>query len=79
MKKREKSLTNRRAARRKDFKKIVMAKPVRLTIYQKKIFEYACDQLRSEEQDFNISEGRCLELIAAEYIAGVKSARHRKP
>ena len=52
-----------------------MARPIILTVEQKYIFNLACIRLRESEQDNNISDGRCLELIAAEYLSGVHNAR----
>ena len=47
-----------------------MAQAVRLTKEQRYIFDAACHRLRVAEDDLTISEGRCLELIAADFLAG---------
>jgi ParB-like chromosome segregation protein Spo0J len=43
--------------------------PVRLTAEQREVFERACEKLRGEASDAGIPEGRCLELIAAEFLS----------
>ena len=48
-----------------------MAAPVRLTNEQRYIFDAACHRLRQDEGAPQMTEGRCLELIAADYLAGV--------
>lgn len=45
------------------------APPVKLTEEQRVIFNRACAKVRQEDQD--ISEGRCLELICADFLAGM--------
>ena len=47
-----------------------MAQAVRVTKEQRYIFDAACHRLRVDENEMTISEGRCLELIAADYLAG---------
>lgn len=44
-------------------------KPVQLTQEQREVFNRACVKLR-ENHGEDLSEGRCLELIAADYLAG---------
>jgi hypothetical protein len=48
-----------------------MAASVRLTKEQRYIFDAACHRIRQDEGTPQMSEGRCLELIAADYLAGV--------
>lgn len=45
------------------------APPVKLTEEQRVIFNRACAKIREDDRD--ISEGRCLELICADFLAGV--------
>lgn len=52
-----------------------MAQAVRVTKEQRYIFDAACHRLRVAEEDLTISEGRCLELIAADYLAGATDER----
>ena len=47
-----------------------MGRPVRLTKPQRAIFDQACRLIRHQERDLSIKEGRILELIAADFIAG---------
>ena len=49
-----------------------MAQAVRVTKEQRYIFDAACHRLRVAENEMTISEGRCLELIAADFLAGAK-------
>jgi ParB-like chromosome segregation protein Spo0J len=44
-------------------------KPVQLTQDQRKIFDQACAQVRQNGSE-DYSEGRCLELMVADYLAG---------
>ncbi len=47
-----------------------MGRPVRLTKDQRSIVDRAMHMLRVAEEDHTISEGRCLELICGDFIAG---------
>ena len=47
-----------------------MGRPVRVTKEQRQTIDQAVHTLRQQEGDLNISEGRALELIAADFIAG---------
>ena len=44
-------------------------KPVQLTPEQRQVFDTACTKLRGASSE-DYSEGRCLELMAADYMAG---------
>jgi ParB-like chromosome segregation protein Spo0J len=43
--------------------------PLKLTAAQREIVDKAIDRVRQEAEDTNISEGRCVELICADYLA----------
>ncbi len=47
-----------------------MAKSIKLTVEQREVFAAAVDRIRNTEADKEISEGRCVEFFAAEYLAG---------
>lgn len=51
--------------------KLKFGKSVRLTEDQRKIIDLAISTLREEEGDLKLSEGRALELISSEYLAGL--------
>ena len=46
------------------------AAPIALTKGQREIFELAAQKIKDESDDQNMSEGRAVELIAADYSAG---------
>lgn len=46
-------------------------KGVKLTKEQREIFERVVSHIRKEENDNNMSEGRVLELISADFLAGI--------
>jgi len=48
------------------------ARPVALTQGQREVFEQAVANVRRTEDDPSISEGRVIELLAADYLAGVQ-------
>jgi hypothetical protein len=48
----------------------LMAEPIRLTAEQWAVVNAACERLRADEGDPSISTGRCLELIAANFLSG---------
>lgn len=43
---------------------------IRVTDAQLKIFQEAVNRIRDKEEDQTISEGRCLELVCADFLAG---------
>lgn len=47
-----------------------MGKPIKVTAEQRNIFDEAVSALRTRENDVAISEGRVLEMICADYLAG---------
>lgn len=47
-----------------------MGDPIDVTLEQRQVIEQACEALRIREKDPNITEGRCLELICADFLAG---------
>lgn len=44
-------------------------RPVLVSVEQRDVFERACEKMRQHEDDPEMSEGRCLELMAAEYLS----------
>lgn len=46
-------------------------KPIKVTYEQRELIDEAISLIRMQEQDYKMSEGRCLELLCADFIAGV--------
>jgi hypothetical protein len=46
------------------------APPIKLSAEQRQVFERACAHIRDMEGDPSITEGRCVELMAAEMLSG---------
>lgn len=49
--------------------KLESVRPINLTQEQREVFERAVSKFRSEDQSKDMSEGRCVELLAAMYLA----------
>jgi len=47
-----------------------MGKPIKLTYDQRELIDQAVNLIRMQEQDYKMSEGRCLELLSADFISG---------
>lgn len=47
-----------------------MGKPIHVTAAQREVIEEACGAVRAREGDASITEGRCLELLSADFLAG---------
>jgi hypothetical protein len=43
---------------------------ITLTVDQRKIFEQSASRIRDNEDDSEMSDGRCVELICADFLAG---------
>jgi len=43
---------------------------ITLTTEQREVFEQAASRLRDDEDDSEMSDGRCLELICADFLSG---------
>lgn len=52
-------------------KKPEKAKPIKVNNEQREIFELALDKMRTDTGDTSLTESRCVELLSAEYLAGV--------
>jgi ParB-like nuclease family protein len=52
-----------------------MGKPIKVTFEQREIIGEAVNILRLQEEDFRMSEGRALELICADFLAGIIQKR----
>lgn len=46
---------------------------IKLTVEQFEVVTRAMDRVRMETQQLDLSDGRCLELLAAEYLSGVNN------
>lgn len=55
---------------RDEDKPIPMGAPVRLTVEQRAVFDDALRRVRAQADQPDMSEGRCLELICGDYLAG---------
>jgi len=53
-----------------DFPLPDMGKPIHVTEEQREVFMRAADKVRADTDDQTITEGRCVELLAADYLAG---------
>ena len=51
-----------------------LAEPIRVTGEQRETIDFAIKVLRESEADPAMSEGRCLELLAADFISGMKGS-----
>ena len=49
---------------------IEMGKPIHVTAAQRSVIEEGCDRVRKSENDPSMKEGRCLELLTADWLAG---------
>lgn len=49
---------------------IEMGKPIHVTAAQRSVIEEGCDKVRKGENDPSMKEGRCLELLTADWLAG---------
>ena len=45
-------------------------KSIKVTLAQREIFDECVKKLRKDEQDYKLSDGRCLEFLAANFLAG---------
>lgn len=50
-----------------------MGKPIRLTEEMREIIDQAINIVRIQEDDYTMTEGRAIELIAADFIAGARA------
>ena len=47
-----------------------MGAPVKVTAGQREVFERACAKVREQSGDPEMTEGRCLEMVCGDYLAG---------